>query len=96
MISREDFIFTIGFEGASAIVDGRAKSKYSKLDSIALAKAGQFRAAFASTLYSKSKEDFEAFAAYYNSIANSNYSTKEDFMRLFGVKEEDVKKVLFY
>lgn len=94
MISREDFVFTIGFEKDAAIVDSKARSKYGHMDSMALAREGLFRAAFASTLYSKDDKEFRAFAEYYNSVAASNYSKPEDFMRLFGVKEENIKKVL--
>ncbi len=31
MISREDFIFAIGFDGAQAVVDGRAKREFGSL-----------------------------------------------------------------
>lgn len=94
MISREEFIFTIGYDGGTAIVDGKAKAKYGKLGTVELAEAGLFRAAFASAVFSGSAEDLKAFAAIYNAKAGTDYSTQEQFQRLFGVKQEKVKRVL--
>ncbi len=94
MISREDFMFTIGYDGSTAIVDGKAKAKYGKLATTALVEAGMFRAAFASALYSGKPDEISAFASAFNAKAGTAYASAEDFMRLFGVKQETVKKVL--
>ena len=53
MLSRGDFIFTIGYDGPSAVVDVKAKRKYGKLNTQELLDKGLFRAAYASALYSK-------------------------------------------
>lgn len=94
MISREDFVFTIGYEGDTAVVDGKAKAAYGKLDTVALAEAGLFRAAFASALYSGAQEDLDAFARVFNARAGTSCANEADFSRLFGVKRESVKRVL--
>lgn len=94
MISREDFMFTIGYDGGTAMVDGKAKAKFGRLGTAALAEAGLFRAAFASVLYSGSEDELRAFAAIFNARAGTAYSTQEEFQRLFGVKKETVKRVL--
>lgn len=94
MISREDFMFTIGYDGDTAIVDGKAKAQYGKLDTLSLARQGLFRSSFASALYSGSKEELTAFAELYNAASGTSYSTAEEFQRLFGVKREAVRKVL--
>ncbi len=94
MISREDFIFTIGYDGGTAMVDGKAKAKYGKLGTAALAEIGLFRAAFASAVFSQSPEELKSFAAIFNARAGTTYSTQDDFQRLFGVKTETVKRVL--
>lgn len=94
MISREDFMFTIGYDGETAIVDGKAKAQYGKLGTAALAEAGLFRAAFASAVYSKSEGDLKAFASIFNAKAGTAYSTQDEFQRLFGVKLDAVKRVL--
>lgn len=94
MISREDFMFTIGYDGGTAIVDGKAKAKYGKLGTAELAEAGLFRAAFASAIHSGSGDELKAFAAIFNAKAGTSYTTQDEFQRLFGVKKETVKRVL--
>jgi hypothetical protein len=94
MISREDFLFTIGYEGGTAIVDGKAKAKYGKLDTKALAEAGMYRAAFASALHSGSPDELRVFAGIFNAKAGTSYSTEDEFKRLFGIKLETIKRIL--
>jgi hypothetical protein len=94
VISREDFIFTIGYEGEQAIVDGKAKAKYGSFDTMALAREGLLRAAFASALYGGDPAELTAFAELYNQKAGTKLSTADDFSRLFGIKREEIKKVL--
>ncbi len=94
MISREDFIFTIGYEGEQAIVDGKAKAKYGKLDTMSLAREGLLRAAFASALFGGDPAELAAFADFYNQKAGTRLATADDFSRLFGIKREEIKKVL--
>lgn len=94
MISREDFSFTIGYDGETAIVDGKAKASYGKLDTIGLAKAGQYRAAFASALWSGNEEEVTAFAAIFNEKAGTGFSTQDEFSRLFGVRKETISRVM--
>ncbi len=93
MISREDFVFTIGFDGGTAIIDGKAKAQYGKLDTKALAGAGLYRSAFASAVFSGSAEDLRDFAAIFNAKAGTSYATEVEFSRLFGVKKETIKRV---
>jgi len=94
MISREDFVFTIGFDGAVAVVDGRAKRQYGRLSTLELAEAGLYRAAFSSALYSKSETEMRAFIDFFNAKAGTAYSNAEQLKRLFGVNEENISRVL--
>lgn len=94
MISREDFLFTIGYDGALAVVDGKAKREYGKLSTMELAGKGLFRAAFSSALWSKDPAEMAAFIAFFNEKAKTSYSTPEELKRLFGVEVEGVTKVL--
>jgi len=93
MISKEDFIFTIGFDGGTAIVDGKAKAQYGKFGAKALAEAGLYRSAFASAVFSGSAEDLRDFAAVFNAKAGTSYASEAEFGRLFGVKKETIKRV---
>ena len=91
MLSREDFVFTIGYDGASAIVDGRAKRQYGKLSTMELAEEGLYRAAFASAFYEMKKDDgpMLEFIRFFNSKAGTSYSRAEELQRLFGVNVEE-------
>ncbi|NLJ47956.1 MAG: hypothetical protein GX430_15520 [Treponema sp.] len=94
MISREDFIFAIGFDGAEAVVDGRAKREFGKLSIRELTEAGQWRAAFAAALWSGKEEDIEEFRSLYNRASGSEYKTVDELKRLFGVQKEEIAKAL--
>jgi hypothetical protein len=94
VISREDFIFTIGYDGERAIVDGKAKKQYGRLSTMELAKEGLFRAAFSSALYSKDEAEMKAFIEYFNGLARTSFATSEEVRRLFGVNEAEVSRVL--
>lgn len=94
MISREDFVFTIGFDGDLAVVDGKAKKEFGKLDTMRLAEKGQFRAAFSSALYSGKADEMAAFIAHFNRKAGTAYTEAAQLSRLFGVKLEEIGKTL--
>jgi hypothetical protein len=96
MLSREDFVFTIGYDGASAIVDGRAKRQYGKLSTMELAEEGLYRAAFSSALYEMEKDEgpMKAFIQFFNSKAGTSYAKAEELQRLFGVNREDVTRTI--
>ena len=97
MISREDFVFTIGYDGAVAIVDGKAKKECGKLGTMELAERGLYRAAFASALRAASEgnaADMDSFMAFFNRKAGTSYRTADQLKRLFGVNEEAVSRAL--
>ncbi len=94
MISREDFIFTIGYDGERAVVDSKAKRQYGANSTMELAELGLYRAAFSSALYSKDEAEMRAFIEFFNTKAGTAYTTAEEVRRLFGVNIFEVKKVL--
>ena len=87
MLSRADFTFTIGYDGAAAIVDGRAKRQYGKLSAMELAEEGLYRAAFACALYDQEKDPatMKKFIDFFNVKAGTSYTKAEELQRLFGV-----------
>lgn len=89
MISREDVVCTIGYDGNAALVDRAAREKYGKLTTAELAEAGFFRAAAASAVYSGSAEELALVAAVYNRTARTQYPV-EAIPRLFGVTKLSV------
>ena len=97
MLSREDFVFTIGYDGPVAVVDKQAKKKYGKLSTRELIDKGLFRAAYSSAVYSKDPEEIRFVAEAFSrlggqSSASINISSLE---RLFGVSLVDVKRSVF-
>jgi len=85
MLSREDFIFTIGYDGPAAVIDGQAKKRYGKLSTKELAEKGLFRAAYSSAIWSQDPQDLEAVVETYNRISGSALKTDSPLDRLFGV-----------
>ncbi len=94
MISREDFICTIGFDGSTAVVDAKAKKEYGKMTTLQLAEKGMYRAAFSSALYSGDDAELRSFMSFFNAKAGTAYTESTQLSRLFGVSRETVTKVL--
>jgi len=91
VLSREDFIFTIGYDGPVAVVDKQAKKKYGKLSVRELAEKGLFRPAYSAAIYSGNKEEVELVAEAYNRLGVNSADTSA-MERLFGVSLVDVKR----
>jgi hypothetical protein len=94
MLSREDFIFTIGYDGPSAVVDNQAKKRYGALSTRELAERGLFRAAYSSAVYSKDPRELEAVVEMYNKTAGASLTIHSPLERLFGVFPVDVKRAI--
>jgi hypothetical protein len=102
MLPREDFVFTIGYDGPTAVVDNQAKKKYGKFSTRELAEKGLFRAAYSSAVFSGDDEEFKFVAEAYgrlgghksDSLSDENLSQADlsTMDRLFGVFPVDVKR----
>ena len=92
MISRDDFVFCVGYNGETAIIDGKAKKEFSGLSTMELAEKGLYRAAFASALYSKNPEEMKAFIEFFNKKAGTSYTEASQLSRLFSVYLETISK----
>ena len=100
VLSREEFVFTIGYDGSAAVVDRQAKRKYGKLSTRELAEKGLFRAAYASALYSKDQDEIKFVAEAFNRLrGNSQIEFSEAYLatlnRLFGVHLVDVRRSIY-
>jgi len=92
MLPREEFVFTIGYDGPVAVVDNHAKRKYGKLSTSELAEKGLFRAAYSSAVYSKESRELELVAEAYNRLVSQSPVELNALERLFGVSSVDVKR----
>ena len=93
MLSRNDFVFTIGYDGPAAVVDGQAKKRYSSLSTGELAEKGLFRAAYSSAIWSKDPKETEIVIEIYNKVTGSSVP-ESSLQRLFGVFPIDVTRAI--
>jgi len=93
VLSREEFIFTIGYDGPVAVVDGQAKKLYSSLSTRELAEKGLFRAAYSSALWSKDLKEQEIVAEIYNKASGASVP-QSSLQRLFGVFTTDANRAI--
>ena len=95
MLSREDFVFTVGYDGPAAVVDTHAKRKYGRLSTRELAEKGLFRAAYSSAVYSKDPQEQRFVAEAYHKLAGRAEVSDAEVAalgRLFGVFPVEVKR----
>jgi hypothetical protein len=84
-MKREEFVFTIGYQGDTAIVDGYAMKKYKKYTTQQLLDEGFFKEAFCSALYKEDEDELTLVLEKYNQKSERKYSSIEELKRLFGV-----------
>jgi hypothetical protein len=104
VIGRADFVFTIGYEGNTAVVDGGLKQKYGRYDTEALAKEGLFKQALCSAIYELSRKasgedaggSLERVLEIFNAQAEQKLGSVEELKRIFGVFEvpEGIARVM--
>jgi hypothetical protein len=94
VLSREVFVFTIGYDGPAAVVDGQARRRYGSLSTRELAEKGFFRAAYSSALWSKDPAELAAVVELYNKSAGTAYTVSSPLDRLFGVFPVEVKRAI--
>ena len=93
MISRRDFIFTIGYEGNAAVVDGALKKRFGALSTEQLAEQQLFKQAVCSAVYERSSKSsgngneqaLQRVLEIYNSKNEKQIGSVEELQRLFGV-----------
>jgi len=96
LISREDFIFTIGYKGNTAVVSGMLKRKYSRASIDELVKNGLFKPAICYALYENDEDALERILKMYNEMTDYKLRSVEELKRTFGVTKlpEEVNKVI--
>lgn len=95
MIDREDFAFTIGYQGDTAIVDGSVKRKYLNCSAKKLAENGLFKSAVCHAMYDENEKALEDILEIYNSRTSSKIPSALELKKVFGVTEipEGILKV---
>lgn len=80
-----DFVFTVGYQGESAIIDGKAQKKYKSATIEQLLEDGMYKAAFCKAIYHDDIEGQKKVLRMYNEKSGSSYESIENLKRLFGV-----------
>jgi hypothetical protein len=93
-MKREDFVFTIGYTGDTALVDGRAKKEYARLTVQELVEKGLWRAAFCSALFDENQDQMDLVVQEYNQKSGAHLESVIDMKRMLGVFEvpRDISK----
>ncbi|MBT3271967.1 MAG: hypothetical protein HN368_02340 [Spirochaetales bacterium] len=91
---RDDFVFTIGYDGDTAIVDKKAMKRYRKATIPQLIESGHYRIAFCSALFDSDEPAMAEVLAAYNRGEDTHYTSTDDLKRLFGVYDvhNDISK----
>ncbi len=82
---REDYIFCVGFEGATAIVDGRLLRRYRSFSSRQLAEAGLFKQAACAAIADDNPQELEEVLSIYNQKTTVPVGSVEELKRIFGI-----------
>ncbi len=87
IVRKEDFVFSIGYEGNTAIVDSSARRKYGRLSAQELAAKGLYKAALCYALYDGDQEAMDHVLALYNKDTDHRVLIVEDLKRILGIAE---------
>ncbi len=94
-MKREDFIFTVGYQGNTAIVDKKAQRSFRGATIDELLSQEQFGAAFRAAIFDGNDTAIERIRLAYNDSIDANYESAMQLKRLFGVDvvPEDVSRI---
>ncbi len=92
-MKRGDFIFTIGYHGGTAIVDGVARKEHGNASAEELMELGLYRAAFCAALFDGK---LDTFLPVFTARTSIGVTDVEQLKRVFGVFEvpDSVEKVV--
>ncbi|MDC7228106.1 MAG: hypothetical protein PQJ61_15185 [Spirochaetales bacterium] len=84
-MTKEEFVFSIGFQGEAAIVDGKARKEYKNLSTSELAEKGLFRAAFCSALFDNDESEMKSVLESYKNQSGAQMSSIDDMKKMLGL-----------
>ena len=91
----QEYMFTIGFSGNTAIVDGAAMKKYGNLGIDELVDRGLFKPALAAAFFTNDTKALDRIREAYNRAAGTNFEDHAQILRVFGLEQalENPEKV---
>ena len=96
MISREDFMFTTGYQGNTAIVDGSSKRRFGKMGVEELTEKGMFKPALCRAVYDDDEGEKAKVLDLYNSQGDKKIESFDDLKKVLGVTKvpEEIEKTM--
>jgi len=96
MITKEDFMFTVGFQGNAAILDASQKRRYAKLSVSGLLENGLFKPAICLAIASGNEQELETIFNYYNERSSVKLKTPGDLKKVFGISKipDEIEKII--
>ena len=86
-MTRNAFVFCIGYDGGTAIVDRKLEAQYGRLDTRALYAKGLYKPAVASAIFAKNAEDLEWMRQEYSRTTGRDLRDVDALKRTVGVGE---------
>jgi hypothetical protein len=84
-MKEDDFVFTVGYQGDTAIVDGKLQRQHHSKNVEQLLEANLFKAAFCKALFREDEALQRQVLCVYNEKSGSHYESIDNLKRLFGV-----------
>lgn len=97
IMKREQFCFTIGYNGDEAIVDKQAMVRYGKKTSRELADGGLFKSALSAALFDDDREGVDYVLRLFNEKSGSSVADVDGLIKVLGVipSWNDISKVRY-
>ena len=86
-MTRNAFVFCIGYNGGTAIVDRKLEAQYGRLGTRELFTQGMYKPAVASAIFAKSDDDLEWLRVEYARITGKELRDIDALKRTVGVGE---------
>ena len=84
-MTREEYIFTIGYDGDAEVVDKKSAKEFGKLSTAELFDKGMIKPALCSAIYSKNPDEQKLVLDRYNALAASPVESFDELKKIFGV-----------
>ncbi|MCQ2603887.1 MAG: hypothetical protein MJ215_02440 [Spirochaetia bacterium] len=89
-MTREDFVFTIGYDGECAVIDKKARKQYGNLKTEELFDIGLVKASVRSAVFSKDPDEKRLVLEKYNGKAGRSAEDFSQLQSFFGVTDQDL------
>lgn len=86
-MTRNAFVFCIGYNGGTAIVDRKLEAQYGRLGTRELYAQGLYKPAVASAIFAKNDEDLEWIRQQYSAVTGKELKDVDALKRTVGVGE---------